>query len=136
MINLNQYDYYLVLDLEATCCNQETIKRHQMEIIEIGAVMVEAQNLSIIDEFQTFIKPVRHPILTEFCKSLTSITQAQVDRDPSYLQAIDLLKIWLSDYTNAIFGSWGDYDRKQFQQDVSSSSFSHCLSTHQPQAII
>jgi inhibitor of KinA sporulation pathway (predicted exonuclease) len=36
-MNLTQYDY-LVLDLEATCCNRETIKRHEMEIIEVGAV--------------------------------------------------------------------------------------------------
>jgi inhibitor of KinA sporulation pathway (predicted exonuclease) len=116
-MNLDQYDYYLVLDLEATCCNDKTIKRREMEIIEIGAVIVEAQNLSIIDEFQTFIKPVRVPILTEFCRSLTSITQAQVDQAPGYVEAIALLKQWLSSYSNAVFGSWGDFDRKQFKQD-------------------
>ncbi len=44
-MSLDQYDYYLVLDLEATCCDQGTIKRHEMEIIEIGAVMVEAPTL-------------------------------------------------------------------------------------------
>lgn len=117
MMNLIQYDYYLVLDLEATCCDQETIKRYQMEIIEIGAVMVAAQNLNVIDEFQTFIKPVRHPALTQFCKSLTSITQEQVDQAPGYVEAIALLKQWLSNYPNAVFGSWGDYDRNQFKQD-------------------
>ena len=116
-MSLEQYDYYLVLDLEATCCNQETVKRHEMEIIEIGAVMVEARDLTTIDEFQTFIKPVRHPILTEFCKSLTSITQAQVDQAPNYIEAIALLKKWLSNYPNGVFGSWGDYDRNQFKQD-------------------
>jgi inhibitor of KinA sporulation pathway (predicted exonuclease) len=117
MMNLTQYHYYLILDLEATCCNQETIKRHQMEIIEIGAVMVEAQGLTVIDEFQTFIKPVRYPILTEFCKSLTSITQEQVDQAPGYVAAIAQLKQWLSNYPNAVFGSWGDYDLNQFKQD-------------------
>ena len=94
MMNLTQYDYYLVLDLEATCCNRETLKRRETEIIEIGAVMVAAQGLTGIDEFQTFIKPVRHPILTEFCKSLTSITQEQVDQAPSYVEAVTLLKQW------------------------------------------
>lgn len=117
MADLTQYDYFLVLDLEATCCNQETLQRHEMEIIEIGAVMVEAQGLTVVDEFQTFIKPVRHPILTEFCKSLTSITQEQVDQAPGYIEAIALLRQWLSNYPNAVFGSWGDYDRKQFKQD-------------------
>ncbi|MEP0914987.1 exonuclease domain-containing protein [Leptolyngbya sp. GB1-A1] len=92
MMDLTQYDYYLVLDLEATCCNQDTIKRHQMEIIEIGAVMVEAQNLNVIEEFQTFIRPTRYPVLTEFCKSLTSITQEQVDQAPGYVEAIALLQ--------------------------------------------
>lgn len=117
-MNLNNYHYYLVLDLEATCCDkQATIKQSEMEIIEIGAVMVEAKNLTIIDEFQSFIKPIRHPILTEFCKSLTSIAQAQVDLSPTYPEAIALLKKWLSGYSNGVFGSWGDFDRKQFQQD-------------------
>ena len=32
------YDYYLVIDLEATCCDQGTIPFGRMEIIEIGAV--------------------------------------------------------------------------------------------------
>ena len=116
-MNLKHYNYYLVLDLEATCCDQGTINREHMEIIEIGAVMVAPKNLTIIDEFQTFIKPVRHPILTEFCKSLTSISQKQVDLAPTYPEAIALLKTWLSGYSNGVFGSWGDYDRKQFQQD-------------------
>ena len=116
-MNLKHYNYYLVLDLEATCCDQGTINREQMEIIEIGAVMVEPKNLTIIDEFQTFIKPVRHPILTQFCKSLTSISQKQVDLAPTYPEAIALLKNWLSGYSDGVFGSWGDYDRKQFQQD-------------------
>lgn len=116
-MNLDHYTHYLILDLEATCCDQETVKRREMEIIEIGAVMVEAQTLSGIDEFQTFVKPVRCPILTEFCKSLTSITQEQVDQAPEYEVAIALLKTWLSNYPNAVFGSWGDYDRNQFKRD-------------------
>lgn len=117
MMNLNQYDYFLVLDLEATCCDKETIKRHEMEMIEIGAVMVEAETLTIIDEFQTFVKPVRNPVLTPFCTSLTSITQTQVEQAPEYADAILLLQKWLSNYQNAVFGSWGDYDYNQFEED-------------------
>jgi inhibitor of KinA sporulation pathway (predicted exonuclease) len=121
-MNLNQYDYFLVLDLEATCCDKGSIKRHEMEIIEIGAVMVEAPTLTIIDQFQTFIKPVRYPVLTPFCKALTSITQKQVEQAPGYVEAITLLQKWLSNYPNTIFGSWGDYDYNQFKQD---SKFHH-----------
>lgn len=111
------YDYYLIVDLEATCCNQQTIKRHEMEIIEIGAVMVEAKNLTVVDEFQCFIKPVRHPTLTPFCTELTSITQQQVNHALNYAEAITAFKTWHLAYKNSLFCSWGDYDRKQFIQD-------------------
>lgn len=116
-INLARYQYILVVDLEATCCDLQSIPRYQMETIEIGAVMVATDSLEIIDEFQTFIKPLRHPVLTEFCLNLTSITQVQVDNAPTFPDAIKLWRPWLSQFDKTIFGSWGDYDRKQLQQD-------------------
>ncbi|MBW4621501.1 MAG: exonuclease domain-containing protein [Cyanosarcina radialis HA8281-LM2] len=116
-MDLEKYDRFLVLDLEATCCDRQTIPTTQMEIIEIGAVMLKAEHLTTISEFQTFIKPVRHPVLTEFCQQLTSITQDLVDNAPNYQQAIAQFKAWLYQYDNFVFGSWGDYDRKQFEQD-------------------
>ena len=116
-INFDRYQHILVVDLEATCCDLQSIPRHQMETIEIGAVMVATDSLEIIDEFQTFIKPLRHPVLTEFCLNLTSITQVQVDNAPTFPDAIKLWQPWLSQFDKTIFGSWGDYDRKQLQQD-------------------
>jgi inhibitor of KinA sporulation pathway (predicted exonuclease) len=114
---VSNYQYFLIIDLEATCSNKKEISRREMEIIEIGAVMVEANTLEIVGEFQTFIKPVRYPILTDFCRQLTSITQQQVDDAPLYSVAIANFKQWLYQYSNFIFGSWGDYDRQQLQQD-------------------
>jgi 3'-5' exoribonuclease 1 len=116
-LNFNKYKYILVVDLEATCCDLQSIPRHQMETIEIGAVMVSIESLAIVDEFQTFIKPLRHPTLTEFCRQLTSITQQQVDTAPTFSDAIKAWQPWLSKFDKAIFGSWGEYDRKQLQQD-------------------
>ncbi len=115
--NFDKYTHILVVDLEATCCDLKSIPRHQMETIEIGAVIVESETLAIVDEFQTFVKPNRHPILTDFCRQLTSITQAQVDTAPTFPDAINLWQPWLKQFDRTIFGSWGDYDRKQFQQD-------------------
>jgi 3'-5' exoribonuclease 1 len=116
-MDYKSFEHFLVIDLEATCCNLKTISRQEMEIIEIGAVMVEANNLEVVSEFQTFIKPVRHPILTDFCQKLTSINQEQVDRSPEYREAMRSFQSWLSAYPKSIFGSWGEYDRKQFLQD-------------------
>lgn len=114
---ITTFDYCMVLDLEATCCNQNTVPRREMEIIEIGAVMVEMKTLNIMSEFQTFIKPIRHSMLTEFCTHLTSISQAQVNSALSYPEAVKLLQSWFKVYQPLCWGSWGDYDRKQFQQD-------------------
>ena len=114
---LNKYTNYLIVDLEATCCDQNSIPRTEMETIEIGAVMVEADGLTVIDEFTTFIKPVRHPQLTAFCTDLTSITQADVDAAPLYPEAVNTFKQWLYQYQDFVFCSWGDYDKKQLTQD-------------------
>jgi 3'-5' exoribonuclease 1 len=126
--NLSKYKHILVVDLEATCCDLQSIPPHQMETIEIGAVMVSTDSLAIVDEFQTFIKPLRHPILTEFCLQLTSITQQQVDTAPTFPEAIKLWQPWLAKFDKTIFSSWGNYDRKQLQQD----SKHHCLDLPYP----
>lgn len=110
-------DYYLIIDLEATCSNVGEVPRHEMEIIEIGAVLQSSLTYEIEAEFQTFVKPVRHPQLTDFCTELTGITQANVTDAPNYRDAIANLNEWLGRFHDWLFCSWGDYDRKQFQQD-------------------
>ena len=40
---------------------------------------LSAEDWEVVDEFHSFVRPVRVPILTEFCKSLTGIKQEQVD---------------------------------------------------------
>lgn len=109
--------FFLVIDLEATCDDQGAVPKHEMEIIEIGAVLVDATTLAPVDEFQTFIKPVRHPTLTAFCTGLTTITQGDLDGAPRFPEAIDALREFIGD-RDALFGSWGDYDRNQFDQDA------------------
>jgi len=116
-INLDRYDYFLIVDLEATCCDQQSIPRREMETIEIGAVIVDINTLDTVDEFTTFIKPVRNPILTQFCTDLTSITQTDVDQALKYPQAVEAFKSWLYKYDSFVFCSWGDYDKNQLEQD-------------------
>lgn len=111
------FSRYLVIDFEATCCDRGTVPRHQMEIIEIGAVMVDASDFRIEGEFQSFVRPVRHPVLTGFCTSLTSITQQDVDSAPPFGQFVSAFKPWLYGYSDFAFCSWGDYDYHQLHQD-------------------
>jgi len=109
--------YYLIVDLEATCSNDGTVPRQEMEIIEIGAVIQSSLTYEIESEYQTFIRPVRHPLLTPFCTELTSIRQDDLLNAPGFATALDDFKEWMLGFNDALFCSWGDYDRNQFHQD-------------------
>lgn len=109
---------FLVIDLEATCDDGKLVPRNVMEIIEIGAVRVDGETFEVLDEFQTFIRPLRRPTLTPFCTKLTSITQAQVDTAPTFPHAIEQLREFIRAGKPVLFGSWGAYDRGQFEQDA------------------
>lgn len=105
---------YLVIDLEATCDQPQSFPREESEIIEIGAVLVDADTLAPRDEFQTFVRPVQHPI-TPFCTELTSITPDQVQDAPLLRRALASLQQWLPE--PATLASWGAYDRNQFRRE-------------------
>lgn len=110
---------YLVIDLEATCDDAGAVPRGQNEIIEIGAVLVEGEGFETVDEFQTFVQPVRHPQLTAFCTELTSIEQSDVDGAPRFPEAIDALGRFMAKHSRRpLFCSWGNYDRGQFHLDA------------------
>lgn len=113
----NEKDYYLIVDLEATCSEDTTVPRDEMEIIEIGAVMLNARNYEPESEFQVFVRPVRHPHLTPFCRQLTGIRQEDVDAAVGFANAMEQFRGWMDDYRSSLFCSWGDYDRKQFARD-------------------
>lgn len=110
-------DYYLIVDLEATCSNDGTVPRHEMEIIEIGAVLQNSRTFEVESEFQTFVRPVRHSELTDFCTELTGITQESVSSAPPFREGLEAMKEWMYAFGDSLFCSWGDYDRKQFLQD-------------------
>jgi inhibitor of KinA sporulation pathway (predicted exonuclease) len=107
--------HYLVVDLEATC-DREGFPREEMEIIEIGAVVVEPRKLEPVDAFQTFVRPVVHPTLTPFCTELTTIRQADVDDAPDFPEAIAALGAWLR--WKVELASWGRYDKTQLLRDA------------------
>ncbi|WP_336784060.1 3'-5' exonuclease [Paenibacillus illinoisensis] len=112
---------YIVFDLEATCGKE--IPDGESEIIEIGAVKLN-DKLEVVDEFQSFIRPVLHPQITYFCEDLTSITQADVDGAPVFEDVyLDFIR-WckevapFSQYTDDFWlCSWGYYDKKMLKTD-------------------
>ncbi|MGD1873965.1 MAG: exonuclease domain-containing protein [Mastigocoleus sp.] len=123
-------DYYLIIDLEATCSNDKSIRSNKMEIIEIGAVMLNTSKWEIDSEFQQFIQPIINPVLTDFCTELTSITQKDINTAPKFPEAISNFQEWLKSFPNYIFCSWGEYDRRQFRQDCKLHKLENLFSEH------
>jgi len=105
----------IIIDVEATCTDSDEFPSGEMEVIEIGAVATDLQGVQ--GEFQTFVKPVRNPILTEFCKELTGISQEEVDSGLAYSNAFTDLCSWMLSYGQQGFASWGKYDWSQFKRD-------------------
>lgn len=104
---INSSDIMVVVDVEATCSNDGTISRNEMEIIEIGAVKITKKG-NIISKFDAFIKPSKHPKLTEFCKKLTGITQDQIDNAAPFPHAFKNFMDFFKD--SDLLLSWGIFD--------------------------
>ncbi|UKA05025.1 3'-5' exonuclease [Photobacterium damselae] len=109
----------IILDLEATCDDNNTFPRNEMETIEIGAKILDIDHgFTILSAFSLFIKPNRNPVLTDFCKELTGISQEQVNAAGGFVSAFNQFKKWTGEFENIVaWGSWGRYDQNQLKRD-------------------
>ena len=105
----------VVFDLEATCWDTAR-PRDRMEIIEIGAVRLDPDTLTPVDEFATFVRPVVEPQLSQFCTSLTTITQEDVDTADVFGIVFPRFVEWLGDAPLRLC-SWGAFDLEQLTLD-------------------
>ena len=113
---------YIIFDLEATCWNKSDGNKIS-EIIEIGAVKLD-ENAKQIDTFQTFVKPTKNPILSEFCIELTSIKQDDVNSAPYFAEAIHNFENWISnEICDTALISWGYYDKKQLIKECEEKNY-------------
>ncbi|TWR89827.1 exonuclease domain-containing protein [Pseudomonas saxonica] len=123
--DLEPFRYLLCVDLEATCDEiQEgdhsralVVKPSEMETIEIGLVVIDLHRKQKTKSFQSFVRPHLHPVLTPFCKQLTTIAQRDIDSAPSFTDAMQRLRDFISAYDDVAWASWGSYDAVQIQRD-------------------
>eukprot|EP01095_Lingulamoeba_sp_RSL-Kostka_P006235 TRINITY_DN194_c2_g1_i1.p1 TRINITY_DN194_c2_g1~~TRINITY_DN194_c2_g1_i1.p1 ORF type:complete len:210 (-),score=47.29 TRINITY_DN194_c2_g1_i1:650-1279(-) len=115
--NSTDFEYFIVLDFEATCNNP--IQMKPMEIIEFPCVLLNAATLEIEDRIQFYVKPVINPILSDFCTSLTGITQDVVDEGITFEEALEGINDWIVNKHNLenigeryAFVTCGDWDLK------------------------
>lgn len=115
------FDYYVVLDFEATC--DQGLGPEPQEVIEYPSLLLHGRGLESIDEFQSFVRPRHHPVLTPFCTELTGITQDQVDAAPAFPEVYEAHRQWLAHHELDVDGDGsgfsfafilcGDWDLKK-----------------------
>ena len=71
------FDFFFILDFEATC--SDTDPRYRNEIIEFPIVALDAKTGKIVSEFREYVRPVINEKLSAFCMKLTGIEQETVD---------------------------------------------------------
>nr|CDS31657.1 eri1 exoribonuclease 2 [Hymenolepis microstoma] len=103
------------LDFESTC----DIKAKS----GVKAEIIKAQTGEIVDEFHKYVRPTENPILSDFCKKLTGISQERVDGSSDLQQVLKEFEQWLKNkkkqlnctfkvdcQNSAIFVTWTDWD--------------------------
>ncbi|HEY8375040.1 MAG TPA: 3'-5' exonuclease, partial [Nannocystis sp.] len=90
---MTSFDRIVVLDFEATC--EPGGAPSPQEVIEFPSVLVSLADRAVEDTFSTFVRPIHHPRLSEFCKDLTSIRQEDIDAAPTFPEVLAAHRAWL-----------------------------------------
>jgi 3'-5' exoribonuclease 1 len=108
---------YIIYDLEGTCWMDGV--RRESEIIEIGAVKIN-EKLEVVDTFQKFIRPTCNPFLSGYCRSLTKITQKDIDDAGNFTAVMNEFIEWLGD--EYYLCAWGS-DKVIFKKNCQLNNF-------------
>jgi inhibitor of KinA sporulation pathway (predicted exonuclease) len=107
-------DQLVVVDLEATCWENDPPDGQESEIIEIGICTVDIRTGERLDRESVLVRPERSQV-SLFCTQLTTLTQAQVDGGLSFAEACQHLRAQYQT-RERVWASYGDYDRRLFQR--------------------
>jgi len=120
------FSYYLVFDVEATCEEGDRSRTFPHEIIEFPVVVLTANgDILPTPRFHAYLTPTENPILSEFCTSLTGITQEMVEGPDTltYAQLWPALEAWLDEHgfftpeKPTVFACDGPWDVRDFVQN-------------------
>ncbi len=107
---------FIIYDLEATCWKGRPIGETQ-ETIEIGAVQVNRYG-EVLGSYNRFVRPIINPILSPFCRELTSISQEDVNRAHTFPNVIEEFQDWIGIFEeDYLLCSWGSFDKTMLERD-------------------
>jgi len=118
---MNQFSFnksmnYIIVDLEATCWSPENVQ-HPQEIIEIGACFVNPY-MELEKSFSKIVRPVLHPTLSMYCKKLTGLTQADIDKAKTFNIVMEQFLDWCDFEQDPVsIYTWGAKDHQLFLKD-------------------
>jgi inhibitor of KinA sporulation pathway (predicted exonuclease) len=83
MVKAKARKFAVVFDLEFTAWEGSVAARwsrpgEHTEVVQFGAVKLDAERLTIIEEFTILVKPRVNPVLSDYLVHLTGITNAKV----------------------------------------------------------
>ncbi|PIC16162.1 hypothetical protein B9Z55_022860 [Caenorhabditis nigoni] len=108
------YDNLLVLNLATTC--EERNFDYPLEIIQFSIVVIDTRTKTIMSlslninrnqnldyqredvKFDRYVRPVVNPMLSDYCKSYTGISQATVDNADTFSKVFDQFCAWLQEH--------------------------------------
>jgi len=91
------FDFVMIIDFEATC-DHPRLPNFIPEIIEFPAVLLCTHSHRVVSEFHRYCRPVKNPKLSKFCKTLTGITQDQVDTAKIFKNVFAEFEVWLKKF--------------------------------------
>lgn len=100
------FDNFVVIDYEATCEGDKPAD-YRHEIIEFPAVIINSKSRKIVSEFHSYVRPVINLKLSDFCTSLTGITQDNVNFAPEFSEVLTKFESWLHE-NNLNYGENGN----------------------------
>ena len=83
-----------------------------MKIIEFGCALASIEG-GVTSSFHQLVRPALNPEFSDFCQSLTGITQAMMDEAPGYQEAVRRLGAFVGELQFDAWASWGQYDLNQ-----------------------
>ncbi|XP_066356154.1 cysteine-rich receptor-like protein kinase 8 [Miscanthus floridulus] len=108
-------EYFVVVDFKATCEKGKQI--NPQEIIEFSSVLVDGSTGQLESTFHTYVRPMQHPKLTDFCRDLNGIRQKDVDAGVELAVVLRMHGEWLQKMgTKKCSGfrfvvvTWGNWD--------------------------
>ncbi len=105
---------HAIVDLEMCKSVKQTQKKPIMEIIQIGAVLLNEDN-NIIDTFNIYVKP-EYGYVDGFIHGLTGINNSDLVNAPMIEEAMEQFMDWLPE--DVICVSWSDTDKHQIKKEL------------------